>query len=154
MSDPWVEIFEFAGFTLVPSERLLLHGAAPVSLTAKAFDLLTALLRRHGRLATKDELLSEVWAGTIVEEVNLSVTISALRKRLAPDGRGKDLIQTVPKAGYRFVAPVRMRSSSAVGYVPTPGHHVHCGTLRAKIPMRGVPISKADTIGTVDPRMG
>ena len=124
MSDPGVEILEFAGFTLVPSERLLLHGAEPVSLTAKAFDLLTALLRRHGRLATKDELLSEVWAGTIVEEVNLSVTISALRKRLAPDGSGKDLIQTVPKAGYRFVAPVRMRSSSAVEYVPTPGHHV------------------------------
>jgi len=47
-----------------------------------------------------------------------------LRKRLAPDGSGKDLIQTVPKAGYRFVAPVRMRSSSAVEYVPIPGHHV------------------------------
>jgi DNA-binding winged helix-turn-helix (wHTH) protein/Tfp pilus assembly protein PilF len=123
MGDPRVEILEFAGFTLIPSERLLLHGPEPVSLTAKAFDLLTALLRRHGRLATKDELLSEVWAGTIVEEVNLSVTISALRKRLAPDGSGKTLIQTVPKAGYRFVAPVRMRSSGTVNCVPTQGHH-------------------------------
>jgi tetratricopeptide (TPR) repeat protein len=52
------------------------------------------------------------------------VTISALRKRLAPGGSGKDLIQTVPKAGYRFVAPVRVRSSSAVENVPTPRHHV------------------------------
>lgn len=119
-----VETFEFAGFRLVPSQRLLLHGAEALPMTAKAFDLLTALVRRHGLLATKDELLREVWAGTVVEEVNLSVTISALRKILRRDGSGENLRQTVPKAGYRFVAPVKVRSSAPVRYLGDPIHAV------------------------------
>ena len=109
MKQPTREFFEFDGFRLVPSERLLLDRGAAVPLAARAFDLLLALVRRAGHLATKDELLAEVWSGLFVEEVNLSVNISLLRKALGRGAPGKTVIQTVPKAGYRFIAPVTTR---------------------------------------------
>ena len=81
-------------------------GSQPVPLTPKAFDLLVALIRRSGHLVTKDDLLREVWPGTFVEEVNLTVHISGLRKALDRGGTGSAMIETVPTRGYRFVAPV------------------------------------------------
>jgi DNA-binding winged helix-turn-helix (wHTH) protein/TolB-like protein len=98
--------FRFGEFTLIPSERLLLRAGQPISLTGKVFDLLVVLARNSGRLVGKDELLREVWPGVVVEEVNLSVNISVLRKLLgaAPDGKG--WIETVPRCGYRFGAPI------------------------------------------------
>jgi DNA-binding winged helix-turn-helix (wHTH) protein/Flp pilus assembly protein TadD len=113
MKQPTREFFEFDGFRLVPSERLLLDRGAAVPLAARAFDLLLALVRRAGHLATKDELLAEVWPGLFVEEVNLSVNISLLRKALGRGARGTTIIQTVPKAGYRFIAPVTIRCEPA-----------------------------------------
>jgi serine/threonine-protein kinase len=113
MGEPTLEVFEFAGFTLVPRERLLLAGCAAVPLAARSFDLLLALVRRAGRLALKDELLAEVWSGLAVEEVNLSVNISLLRKALMRSRSGGAVIETVPKAGYRFVAPVSRRLVAA-----------------------------------------
>jgi DNA-binding winged helix-turn-helix (wHTH) protein/TolB-like protein len=94
-------VFRFGGFMLVPSERLLLCEGRPLPLTGKAFDLLVALVRHAGHLMTKDELLQAVWPSVVVEEVNLSVNISVLRKVLgvAPTG---DWIETVPRQGYRF----------------------------------------------------
>jgi DNA-binding winged helix-turn-helix (wHTH) protein/tetratricopeptide (TPR) repeat protein len=94
--------FRFAQFVLVPSERLLLRDQEPVPLTGKAFDLLLVLVRRSGHLVSKDELLQAVWPGRLVEEVNLSVNISTVRKVLGPAG----FIQTVSKHGYRFTALV------------------------------------------------
>ena len=98
--------FRFGEFTLIPSERLLLRAGQPVSLTGKAFDLLVVLARSNGRLVSKDELLREVWPGLVVEEVNLSVNISVLRKLLGAAPGGKGWIETVPRRGYRFGAPI------------------------------------------------
>jgi len=95
-------IFRFGDFTLAPSERLLLRAGQPVALTGKVFDLLVVLVRSKGRLVGKDELLREVWPGLVVEEVNLSVNISVLRKALADARDGNEWIETVPKRGYRF----------------------------------------------------
>jgi DNA-binding winged helix-turn-helix (wHTH) protein/lipoprotein NlpI len=104
------QVFEFGDFTLSPKERLLLHAGEPVTLTAKAFDLLVALVRRSGHLVTKDDLLREVWPDTFVQEVNLTVNVSALRKALQ---RGQsDVIQTVSGHGYRFVGQVLKRSAN------------------------------------------
>jgi DNA-binding winged helix-turn-helix (wHTH) protein/TolB-like protein/Tfp pilus assembly protein PilF len=103
------QVFEFGEFVLSPQERLLLCGEEPVHLTGKAFDLLVALVRRSGHLVDKDDLLREVWPNTLVEEVNLTVNISALRKALGREHNGNAIIQTVPKRGYRFIAPVRVR---------------------------------------------
>ena len=103
--------FQFGDFLLVPRERLLLRDHERVPLTGKAFDLLLVLVRRSGRLVSKDELFEAVWPGRFVEEVNLSVNISAVRKALRPGGAA--LIQTVSKRGYRFVAPVVAIGSAA-----------------------------------------
>ena len=95
-AENWV--FEFGDFILAPEERLLLCGGEPIPLTAKAFDLLVTLVRRSGHLVSKDDLLRAVWPDTIVEEVNLTVNISALRKALNRGWSGK-VIQTVPTRG-------------------------------------------------------
>jgi DNA-binding winged helix-turn-helix (wHTH) protein/TolB-like protein/Flp pilus assembly protein TadD len=98
--------YRFGAFLLVPSERLLLHDGEPVALAGKAFDLLVALVSQAGHLVTKDELLRRVWPGLVVEEVNLSVNVSAIRKALACSTEAADWIETVPRQGYRFKARV------------------------------------------------
>lgn len=108
-------IFEFGDFILVPKERLLLRGGEPVPLTPKAFDLLVVLVSRSGHLVSKDDLLHEVWPDTFVEEVNLTVNISFLRKALDRGRNGIGMIQTVPTHGYRFVGPVMARAAAARG---------------------------------------
>jgi DNA-binding winged helix-turn-helix (wHTH) protein/TolB-like protein/Flp pilus assembly protein TadD len=103
-------LYVFGPYRLDAHERRLLRDGEPVPLPPRAFDLLLALVARAGSLATKEELLSEVWAGTFVEEVNLSYTVSLLRKALGEEG----YIETVPKSGYRFIAPVSVLSAAAV----------------------------------------
>ena len=75
-------LYEFGRFRLDPGQRLLLHEGRPVSLTPKAFELLTILLENSGLLLTKDELIRRLWPDSFVEEANLTVNISALRKAL------------------------------------------------------------------------
>lgn len=100
-------LYEFGSFQLDPPERLLLCDGHPVPMTPKAFDLLVVLVERGGHLVEKEELLKAVWPGSFVEEGNLSVTISALRKALNDDRGQHRYIETVSKRGYRFVADVR-----------------------------------------------
>jgi DNA-binding winged helix-turn-helix (wHTH) protein/TolB-like protein len=106
MNAPDVEAYSFGSFVLEPRERQLCRAGAPVPLAAKAFDVLLALVRNHGRLVTKEALLEEVWPGVVVEEVNLTVNISAIRKALAVGG-SEEWIETVPRHGYRFRADVK-----------------------------------------------
>jgi DNA-binding winged helix-turn-helix (wHTH) protein/Tfp pilus assembly protein PilF len=108
------QVFTFGEFTLAPKERLFLRGQQPVPLTPKAFDILVALVRRSGHLVTKDDLLREVWPGTFVEEVNLTVHISGLRKALDRGAKGASMIETVPTHGYRFVAAVTTATAEIV----------------------------------------
>src|SRR6266850_3616154 len=120
MRSPEGEVFEFREFILSPKERLLLHGGEPVALTAKAFDLLVVLVRNSGHLVSKNDLMSEVWPNTFVQEVNLTVNISALRKALERRREGQGLIQTVPAHGYRFVAPVVSRGAPVTHQLAQP----------------------------------
>jgi TolB-like protein/DNA-binding winged helix-turn-helix (wHTH) protein/Flp pilus assembly protein TadD len=100
------ETFRFGPFHLIPAQRELLFDGAPVGLGSRAFDLLLALVTRHGQLLSKDELMAEVWPGKVVEENNLQAHISALRKILARDVDGLRYLQTAPGRGYRFLANV------------------------------------------------
>src|SRR6516225_3822222 len=104
------EIYRFDRFVLDPVERLLSCDGAPVSLTPKAFDTLICLVRNQGRMVTKDELLRQVWPDTFVEEINLAVNISAIRKALGERPQQCRFIATIPGRGYRFVAAVRYLS--------------------------------------------
>jgi DNA-binding winged helix-turn-helix (wHTH) protein len=78
-----------------------------VPLTPKAFETLVALVERSGRLVEKDELTKVVWADAFVEGSNLTNNVYALRKMLGQGEDGRSYIETVPKRGYRFTAPVR-----------------------------------------------
>jgi DNA-binding winged helix-turn-helix (wHTH) protein/TolB-like protein/Tfp pilus assembly protein PilF len=98
--------YEFGSFRLHPSEQLLLREDAPVPLAPKAFELLVALIANHGHLVTRETLMQTVWADSFVEETNLTVNISLLRKILGNTPEGLPWIATVPKRGYRFDGPV------------------------------------------------
>ncbi|MBZ8141600.1 hypothetical protein CLD22_17050 [Rubrivivax gelatinosus] len=89
-------------FELQPAERRLLVDGQPAALGARALDLLIVLAAQPDRLMSKGELLDRVWPGLVVEEANLQVQVSNLRKLI-----GGDVIATVPGRGYRFVASVR-----------------------------------------------
>jgi predicted ATPase/DNA-binding winged helix-turn-helix (wHTH) protein len=102
--------FEFGRFRVRPRQRQLLADGAPVELGSRAFDVLLVLLEARGSLVTKDELLDRVWPGTVVEENNIQVQISTLRKALGED---RNLIVTVPLRGYRFTAEVRAANCAA-----------------------------------------
>ncbi|HKP68228.1 MAG TPA: winged helix-turn-helix domain-containing protein [Pyrinomonadaceae bacterium] len=99
------EIYEFGSFRLDIAERKIerTDGQTKGSLAEKAFQTLVYLVRNSGTLIHKEELLSAVWSGIVVEENNLGKAIHAIRQYL---GDARDYIETVPKHGYRFVAPV------------------------------------------------
>lgn len=97
--------FRFGRFELRPADHLLLENGSPVRLTPKAFDTLAAMVRRHGSLVSRDELMREVWPDTFVEEGGLTQNISVLRKLLNQPGQS-ELIETVPRRGYRFAGLV------------------------------------------------
>jgi len=104
-------LYLFGLYRLDPAERLLTRNGDRVPVTPKAFDLLLALVERHGRLVEKDKLMKLVWPGTFVEESNLSFNVSVLRKALDHAG-GSPYIETVPTRGYRFASPVREEESN------------------------------------------
>ncbi|MBI1763672.1 MAG: winged helix-turn-helix domain-containing protein [Acidobacteria bacterium] len=98
--------YEFDSFRLDGRKRVLLRAGAPVALTPRALDLLFALVERRGQVVEKDELLTLLWPDSVVEENNLTVNVSALRKALGAGPGERRYIVTVPGRGYRFVADV------------------------------------------------
>jgi DNA-binding winged helix-turn-helix (wHTH) protein/TolB-like protein/Tfp pilus assembly protein PilF len=99
-------LYQFGSFRLDPAERLLFCDKQVVPLTPKAFDMLVFLVERSGHLLEKGELMRALWPGSFVEEGNLCVTVSLLRKVLGDDRGHQKYIETVSKRGYRFVANV------------------------------------------------
>ena len=123
----------FGRFELRPDERVLLADGAPVALGARAFDLLVALAERPGTLITKDDLLATVWQGLVVEENNLQVQVSTLRKIL-----GQSALATIPGRGYRFNLPVAVTDTVALASVVE-------GRAAAADPDSGAPESRVRT---------
>jgi TolB-like protein/DNA-binding winged helix-turn-helix (wHTH) protein/Tfp pilus assembly protein PilF len=107
MNDAAVRIYEFGPFSLDAQRRLLLRNGERVRLSAKAFEILLVLLEENGRLVEKDELMRRVWPDAVVEENNLTVNMSALRKSLNEGPRDNRYLVTVPGRGYQFVGDVR-----------------------------------------------
>jgi TolB-like protein/DNA-binding winged helix-turn-helix (wHTH) protein len=122
LTDEALGAVEFGRFRLLPHRRELRADGVAVELGGRAFDVLMVLTEARGGLVTKDEILSRVWPDTVVEENNLVVQISALRKALGED---RDFIRTVSGRGYRFVADIRTSAaeaaqSAASSNLPTP----------------------------------
>src|SRR5512132_2637554 len=98
--------YRFGPFHLDARERRLSRGDRVIPLRLKVFDTLLVLVENAGRLVTKQELLDTVWPETTVEENNLNHNVSVLRKALGEKATGQQYIETVPRVGYRFAAPV------------------------------------------------
>src|SRR2546430_15602338 len=96
-------IYTFDASQLDARKRLLLRDGKPVQLKSKVFDLLLALVESGGREISKEELMERVWADQIVEDANLTGTMSLLRKALGEKANEHRLIVTIPGRGYRFV---------------------------------------------------
>ncbi len=117
-SPPGLPAFRFSGFRLDRRGGGLARWpnngepVEPVVLGSRALDVLTVLVERRGELVTKQALMEAVWPGIAVEDSNLAVQISALRRILDEDRAGKSVIQTVIGRGYRFLAPVEMEAET------------------------------------------
>jgi TolB-like protein/Tfp pilus assembly protein PilF len=105
-------VYRFGPFALDVADRSLKREGAPVPLTPKLFDLLVALVEGGGRLVEKDVLLKKVWPDVAVEEGNLTKGVFSLRQLLDPEAASR-YIETIPKRGYRFVAPVSAAAPGA-----------------------------------------
>lgn len=107
MNDFSETIYRFGKFQLNKTERMLLDGERVIPLAPKIFDTLLFLIENAGRILSKERMLEEIWEGAFVEENNLAQNISYLRRVLG-ETKDKKFIETVPKFGYRFVAPVEL----------------------------------------------
>jgi len=99
-------MYEFGPFRYDPGQRLLFRGTDLVPLVPKALDTLHVLLERRGSIVEKADLMRLVWPDTNVEEVGLARNISLLRKALDDESSESPYIETIPRRGYRFAAPV------------------------------------------------
>ena len=104
--------YSFGPFRLIPAQQLLLDGDRPVRVGSRALDILVALVERAGEVVTKEELVRRVWPDTFVEEGNLRVHITALRRVLRDDQAGNRFVANIPGRGYRFIAPTLTVSTS------------------------------------------
>src|SRR5678816_35218 len=107
MDKPLPLVYEFGDFRIDAAKRLLLKGDEAVPLMPKAFDTLLYLVEHNGKVIERDELMTAIWADTIVEENNLTQNISSLRRVLGEKHGQNQFIATVPGHGYKFVAAVR-----------------------------------------------
>jgi DNA-binding winged helix-turn-helix (wHTH) protein/tetratricopeptide (TPR) repeat protein len=98
--------FRFEDWTLCPARRLLARAGQPVAVEPRVFDLLACLVRHHDRVVSKDELLDEVWPDEPVSIGVIARAVMKARRALGDDEREGQLVRTVPRVGYRFVAPV------------------------------------------------
>ncbi len=101
-----MHVYKFRNCLLNTFERSVIKGDQCLELTTRTFDVLQFLIENAGKVVTKDELLGNVWNGSFVEESNLPVHISRLRRSLG-ESKYNRFIETVQGTGYRFVAPVK-----------------------------------------------
>lgn len=115
--------YRFGRFQLDPGDRQLKRGDEPVELNARYLDALILLVGEAGRLVSKDRFLDEVWRGVPVTDEALTQCIKTLRRQLGDDAASPRFIETVPKHGYRFVAPVEVVSEARAAGTPKPSSH-------------------------------
>jgi DNA-binding winged helix-turn-helix (wHTH) protein len=96
-------LIRFGNFRLDLVARQLTDDGSPVRLGSRALDILCVLAKANGETVSKDQLMADVWSGRTVEENNIQVHISAIRKALDRPGQGKCHVLTIPGQGYRLI---------------------------------------------------
>ena len=112
--------YRFDRFRLDGDNRLLTADGAPVELNARYLDALVLLVREAGKLVSKDRFLEEVWRGVPVTDEALTQCIRTLRRQLGDDAARPRFIETVPKHGYRFIAPLESGEAAVAPAPPSP----------------------------------
>ena len=137
-------MFNFGHFQLIPARRALLESDIPIALGGRAFDILSLLVERAGEIVTKDELIARVWPHTCVEEANLRVHLSALRKALGEERNGCRYIENIAGRGYTFVAPVSACAAADARSTEMPV----VAAVSSATPLQRI-VGRADAIDTV-----
>jgi len=106
MPGPFKQFYAFGSFLFDVEGHHLLREGQTVPLPPKAMEALRVLLQQPGQVLSREELMQAVWAEAFVEDANLTVAISQLRKALDHDGETVEYIETIPRVGYRFVGDV------------------------------------------------
>src|SRR5579862_9262578 len=104
--------YMFGAYRLDEQGPMLFRHGEHVALPPKVVELLVALVQAAGTVLTREQLLQQLWPNVVVEEGSLTSHISLLRKALAAHGNGAEFIETLPKRGYRFVAPMKRAGSA------------------------------------------
>jgi DNA-binding winged helix-turn-helix (wHTH) protein/tetratricopeptide (TPR) repeat protein len=112
------KVYVFHGFRLEEAQLRLLYQDQPIPLKPKILDLLLFLIRKRGQLVSKEELMKGIWPDAIVEENNITVSMSILRKSLGEERGTRQFIETVPRRGYRFVADVTVTTELLTEKIP------------------------------------
>ena len=137
--------FVTGAWTVEPSRNLLLRGEEKIRVEPRVMDALVYLSERPGRVVSKDELVRFIWLGRSVTDDVLTVTICALRKALGDDARQPEYVETVPRRGYRWIAPVSLLETTGILWVPS----VHRETSQPGTPSRVWPVSRFAVLGIV-----
>ena len=113
--EPPARSYRFGDFELDLYEETLLREGIKLNINRRIFQVLLVLVESRGEIVTKNEFFEKVWDGHFVEDNNLTVTITALRKVLGDDPRRAKYIENLPRKGYRFIAPVSVVASASAG---------------------------------------
>ena len=105
---PQQRVYEFGDFRIDADHRMLYHQGSEIPVVPKVVETLLALIERRGKVVSKDELLEAVWPDTVVEESNLFVYLSVLRKTLGTLEDGRPYVETLRRRGYRFNGDVHL----------------------------------------------
>lgn len=140
-------IYALGPFRLDSQDNLLFRGTEPLTLGRRALALLRALVERPGALVSKDALIEAAWPGQAVEESNLTVQIAALRRVLGEVPGGDRWIETMPRRGYRFVAPVVAADADAVAPPPVDAVRDPAPVPRAAAERRQITAMSCELIG-------
>jgi len=140
-SENW-KLREFGEFRLDPEKLVLWFRGQPVNLPLKEVELLSALTANAGEVMTKAELLDSIWKDSFVEESNLSRHVYMLRKTFKEFGVD-DLIETVPRRGYRFVGHVRDCFNESPVVVE---RHVVVDVARRRAPRENIPRAERNVL--------
>ena len=108
------ETFQFGDITVDARAFHVERGGIPLAITPRAFDVLLFLLRNGGRIVEKQEIFDAVWRDSFVTDNALTRVIKEIRHGLGDDAASPRFIETVPKRGYRFIAPVAVSELSAL----------------------------------------
>ncbi len=112
--------YRFEGYSLDIENRQLWRGNTRLDLNARYFDALVLLVKEHGKLVEKDRFFEQVWGDVVVSDAALTQCIKEVRRLLCDDASAPRFIATVPRFGYRFIAPVEALSPEAPSLTETP----------------------------------